>query len=351
VAGAVTTVRWDRFPLVQQEPRARAWLAIEADLGLARNTVEAYGRAAEDFLGFLARSDVALIGASRADIAAYVRELSSRRPGRNGQAAAGGSDRLANATLQQRITAVRLLYNYLVEEGLRWDNPVGRRRYTPTRGFGGARERSLIPRYRRLPWIPSDEEWQAILAAARSQPLRNRLMLALAYDAALRREELCSVEVADIDPSRRLVRVRVETTKSRRERVIPYSEPTGLLLAAYLPARRGLSRERGRLFRSESDRNRGAPVSIWTWSKVVREIAVRAGVPRFTTHSMRHLRLTDLARLGWEVHALATFAGHRSIQSTLQYVHLSGRELSDRLGQSMAALHLERQRQLEDLLR
>ena len=35
-------------------------------------------------------------------------------------------------------------------------------------------------------------------------------------------------------------------------------------------------------------------------------------MPRFSTHTTRHLCLTDLARMGWELHAIATFAGHRS---------------------------------------
>ncbi len=348
--GVESTIRWERFPLAHRELRAQSWLAMGANLGLAANTVEAYARGLEDFLRFLARSDVTPVTASRADIAAYVHELSSRPRQRAAEVGQADRGRLANATLQQRITAVRLFFDYLVEEGLRPDNPVGRGRYTAVTNFGGARERGLIPRYRKLPWIPTDVEWQAILTAAREQPLRNRLMLALAYDAALRREELCRIEVGDIDPSRRLVHVRAETTKSRRDRVVPYSEPTGRLLAEYLPPRRVLSRERGPLFRSGSDRNRGDPVSIWTWSKVTREIAARADVPRFTSHSTRHLRLTDLARLGWEIHAVATFAGHRSIQSTLQYVHLSGRELADRLEHSLAALQLERQHQLEGLL-
>ncbi|NIY64186.1 tyrosine-type recombinase/integrase [Streptomyces malaysiensis] len=52
-------------------------------------------------------------------------------------------------------------------------------------------------------------------------------------------------------------------------------------------------------------------MSLWTWSKVVRRIALEAGVERFSTHTTRHLCLTDLARMGWEVHAIATFAGHR----------------------------------------
>jgi integrase/recombinase XerD len=99
------------------------------------------------------------------------------------------------------------------------------------------RHTGLIPRYTKLPWIPNETEWTAILQAARQEPLRNRTMLALGYDAGLRREELCRLEVRDIDPSQRLLRIRFETTKSRRERVVPYSEPTATLYMAYLQER------------------------------------------------------------------------------------------------------------------
>ena len=61
-------------------------------------------------------------------------------------------------------------------------------------------------------------------------------MLALAYDAALRREELCSLRTDDVDPAHRMLRVRAETTKNRLERVVPYSAPTGVLLSQYLRA-------------------------------------------------------------------------------------------------------------------
>jgi integrase len=64
---------------------------------------------------------------------------------------------------------------------------------------------------------------------------------------------------------------------------------------------------------------------------VVRRIALASGVERFSTHTTRHLCLTDLARMGWEVHAIAAFAGHRHTDSTLRYIHLSGRELADKL--------------------
>jgi integrase len=255
---------------------------------------------------------------------------------------------LSNATLQQRLVPVRLFYDYLVEEGVRDSNPVGRGAYTPGRRFGGAAPRPLVPRMEKLPWIPGEAEWLQVLEVFRAEPARNRLMLALAYDAALRREELCSLRTDDLDPAHRTIRVRAETTKTRRGRVVPYSAPTGLLLAGYLRHRNTVSRERGPLLLSESRRNRAEPLSLWSWSKIVRRVALEAGVPRFSTHTTRHLCLTDLARMGWEVHAIATFAGHRSTDSTLRYIHLSGRDLAEKLNASMTHVHAWRVQMLAE---
>jgi integrase/recombinase XerD len=110
-------------------------------------------------------------------------------------------------------------------------------------------------------------------------------MLALAYDAALRREELCLLRTDDLDPAHRTLHIRAETTKGRRERVVPYSAATGCLLRAYLDDRRMLSSARGPLFLSTSHRNRATPLTLWTWSKVVRGIGDRADVSRFSTHT------------------------------------------------------------------
>ena len=92
-----------------------------------------------------------------------------------------------------------------------------------------------------LPWIPTDAQWRAVLAVAAGESLRNRLMLALAYDAALRREELCLLATDDLDPAHRTITIRAETTKSRRSRVVPYSAVAGRLLAAYLAHRRSIT--------------------------------------------------------------------------------------------------------------
>lgn len=340
-------VRWERFPTVAGSAEGKRWLEVQSMLGLAHNTVEAYGRGLEDFLRWCGCSRVIGGSAGRDDVARYVVDLRQRRgPRGQGVVALDSGAGLSNATIQQRLTAVRLFFDFLVEQGVRETNPVGRGRYTPAKGFGPKTARGLVRRYKRLPWVPSDEEWHRFLEFARDERIRNRCMLALAYDAALRREELCGLEAGDIQPAHRLLRVRAETSKSGQDRIVPYSETSGVLLAAYLAHRRTLSRQRGALFLSESRRNYAKPLTLWTWSKVVRRIANAAELPRFSTHTLRHLCLSDLARAGWDLHEIARFAGHRNVSVTQQYIHLSGRDLAEKLCDGMAQLHRWRTEQL-----
>ena len=337
-----------RWPILASCPLAVRWLVLVGDLGRSPRTVLAYARSLVDYLSWCERAGVDVAAAGRAEIAAYVgdlRERPGRRSGANVIAIDSGVG-LANATLQLRVTVLRLFYDFVVEERVRDRNPVGRGYRS---GNGRSGRRGLVARGEPLPWIPTDAQWRAVLEVAASESLRNRLMLALAYDAGLRREELCLLETDDLDPAYRIITLRPETTKSQRGRVVPYSSVAGLLLGRYLRHRRQITTARGSLFVSESPRNRGVGVSVWTWSKVVRSIALRAEVPHFSTHTLRHLCLTDLARSGWEIHQIAAFAGHRSTNTTQRYIHLSGRDLADRLESAMSQIHTGRMAQLGEV--
>jgi len=184
--------------------------------------------------------------------------------------------------------------------------------------------------------IPSDQEWQYLLHGLKGEILRNQVMLLIAYDGALRREELVQLEVSDFDFAYRQIRVRAEHAKNGRERIVGYEKTTSRPLEAYLRQRRTLSTKRGPLFLSESHRNASNPLALVTWSKVVQKLAARAGLPRFTTHTPRHLRLTHMARAHMELHQIATYAGHKSLASTMLYIHLSGVELTEAVSKSLA---------------
>jgi integrase/recombinase XerD len=347
----VAVIQWGKHPNVAANDWSRRWLQMQADLGLAQNTIDAYGRGLEEFLCFVASTDASVPKINRERIAAYVRFLRTK-PGNEHRSVIriDSMSRLSSATLQQRLTIVRLFYDFLMEEQQCERNPVGRGRYTPGKAFGGDTRRGLIPRERRLPWIPDEAAWQRLISIVAGKSIRTRLMFAMGYDGALRREELCLLSSFDVDPARQLLKIRAETTKNRLERVVPYTATTGSLYRAYLDERCKLSRDRGPLFLSTSPRNRTRPISIWTWSKVVEKLADEAAIREFRTHTLRHLRLTDLARAGWDIHEIATYAGHRSIQTTLRYIHLSGRELARKITH-LADLEQRRLQQLIEVSR
>nr|WP_321944300.1 site-specific integrase [Paraburkholderia tropica] len=198
VAGnAVVEPVWERYPLIASNSYVRRWIESCVMLGLARNTVAAYMYAAEGFLRFAQGHSVDLRSLSRETIAQYVGELRTQPRRANANVVridSGGF--LSNATLQQRLTAVRLLFEFLVDEGPIRTSPVSRGRYTASGHFGARGERGLIQKFRKLPWIPTEAQWTALLAVVRDEPTRNRCMLTLAYDAALRREELCQFGAA-----------------------------------------------------------------------------------------------------------------------------------------------------------
>lgn len=343
-------IQWARYPQVSAQAHARHWLATQALLGLADATLAAYGRGANDYLAFCARAAVPVVEASGADIARYVDDM-ARRPNPRGatvrylHSGAG----LANATMQQRLTVVRLFYDFLIDEGIRQSprNPVGKGKFTPGRAFAGKRERGLLRRYTRLPWLPGDDEWAAILDAVAVEPVRNRLLLLLAYDGALRRSELVALELRDIAFPHQQLTIRPETTKNGAGRVVMYGDVARDVLARYLEEQAEIVAGGGRLFRSQSNRNRAVGIAPDAWDKVVARLARRAEVQqRFTTHTLRHLRLTDLARAGLDIHAIAQYAGHRSIETTKLYIALSGRETAERVRTTLRDLdrRLERLR-------
>ena len=333
----MSEIHWELYPLVAAKALPRAWLQLQSHLQLAPNTVDAYGRCLNDFLAFCQRSGIVPEAITREQVALYVHDLAHRPNPKGAKILSIEQGRgLSNATLQQRITVLRLFCDSLVEQQLRQDNPVGRGQYVAGKAFGGVRDRGLIPHYHKLPWLPSDEEWQNLLRSLKEEAVRNQVLLLLAYDGALRRQELVTLDIGDFDVAYRQVRIRAEHAKNGRERVIGYGQVTSRLLEAYLHHRRALSSKRGPLFLSESHRNTASPLALVSWSKIVQRMAQRVGLPQFTTHTPRHLRLTHMARAHMDLHQIALYAGHASLQTTMLYINLSGVELTEAVSRSLA---------------
>ena len=195
--------------------------------------------------------------------------------------------------------------------------------------------------------IPADDVWaQIVTHLVRHESLRNQVMVLLAYDGALRRQELLGLRRDDIDLADGLVTVRPEFSKTGRQRTVTFSAATAVLLTRYVNQDRAHvltafgGAVEGPLFLSESQRNPGAPLAIGAFNDVVTRIRWVVGIPQFTPHTLRHLRLTVLQRCNVPLTDIALYAGHASVASTQIYLHMTPVSLARRLSIALAPYDL-----------
>ena len=144
---------------------------------------------------------------------------------------------------------------------------------------------------------------------------RDRLMILLLYGCGLRTQELCSLDVGDVNRDRR--ELQVLHAKGDRPRVIPIPDGVYTELLAYLLDRGG---KRGALFRTTAH---GRRISAKDVSVVVKDATERARVEGLVTaRTLRRGFATHLMDRGVDLAVIASLMGHRSPAETGVYLHV-----------------------------
>jgi integrase/recombinase XerD len=175
----------------------------------------------------------------------------------------------------------------------------------------------------RIPWpkVPSAQpdilsgtEVAQVLAAV--QPLRNRVILSVAYGAGLRISECCRLQVGDIDSRRMLIHVR--HGKGGRDRFVVLGPKLLQLMREYWATVRPPGPA---LF---PGMGRGGVVNRRTLNVALHDAVKRSGIKkRVTPHGLRHACATHLLELGTDLRSVQVFLGHRSIRSTVRYTQVT----------------------------
>jgi integrase/recombinase XerD len=143
---------------------------------------------------------------------------------------------------------------------------------------------------------------------------RDRLMILLLYGCGLRTNELCAMNVSDINRERH--ELVVQKGKGDKPRSIPIPEALFTELLAYL-LERG---KRGALFRTHFLERRITDKDVCA---VVTDVATRAGLRAgVTARTLRHSFATHLMDRGVDLAIIASLMGHRSPQETGVYLHV-----------------------------
>lgn len=174
-----------------------------------------------------------------------------------------------------------------------------------------------IPYARRprvLPVVLSAEEVARFLESLRSP--KHRAILMTAYAAGLRVSEITHLRLGDIDSQRGVI--RVAQGKGRKDRYVMLSPRLLELLREYWRQRRPKGPY---LFPGESpDR----PITRSAVAIACQKAARDSGLgKRITPHTLRHSFATHLLEAGTSAIAIQMLLGHRSLRSTVGYLHVS----------------------------
>jgi site-specific recombinase XerD len=175
-----------------------------------------------------------------------------------------------------------------------------------------------------LPQILSQEEVARLIDAA-ELPF-HRILLMTLYATGARRAEVARLKISDIDSQRMIVHIR--GGKGRKDRDVMLSPK---LLDALRVYWRGLRRKpTDWLF----PRNRWHIASYPVTTKVLwtacQRAAQRAGLEHkhIHPHTLRHCFATHLLEAGADLRTIQILLGHRDLEVTTVYLHLSQRHLS-----------------------
>jgi len=273
---------------------ARFLEMLAAEAGAARNTIAAYGT---DLRGASALLEGHLALAEKEELGKLGEEWMP----------------LARSTVARKSAALRRFYAFLVDEGLRKDDP------------GSALPRPVTARP--LPHVLDRgdvdrlfAEIEERLATPSAADLRLSALVELLYGSGLRATELVSLPRNAVSPDRPFLILK---GKGGRERLVPISDRARAAVAQW---REHVPVESPWLF--PSGRRHLSRIRLYQMLKL---LAADAGIPpdRVSPHVLRHAFATHLLEGGADLRALQAMLGHADIATTQIYTHVESRRLID----------------------
>jgi integrase/recombinase XerD len=156
---------------------------------------------------------------------------------------------------------------------------------------------------------------------------RDRAILETLYATGLRKRELLTLTVADIDLENQLL--RVNEGKGGKDRVVPLSRIACAFLESYVNAVRP-QLLRGRTHRTLFISLEAAPLGRSTLDQIVSKYARLSGVKKHVTpHVWRHTCATHLVRNRANLRHVQEMLGHRALTTTERYLHLTITDLKE----------------------
>jgi integrase/recombinase XerC len=221
------------------------------------------------------------------------------------------------ASIARKLAALRTFFQFLVREEVIELNPA-----------------KLVATPRLEKKLPTHLSIEEAIRFIESPDLetdlgkRDRAMLELMYATGVRVAELTTLNVTDVDLHNRLIRVM---GKRRKQRIVPFGDPAGDAIRAYLQVREKFlltapisKRDEEALFLNYQ----GTRITTRSVGRMVEKyIRICAGMHNISPHALRHSFATHLLDSGADLRDIQELLGHARLSTTQIYTHVSMEKL------------------------
>jgi integrase/recombinase XerD len=268
---------------------------LQAERGLAGNTLLAYGRDLERYAAWVAESGLSdYLHPTVRDFGHYLVFLRDQG--------------LAPPSVARHLVALKMFYRFLRLEERTTESTL---------------ELLSSPAlWERIPQVLSPESVEKLLAAPQASErfyLRDRAILELMYATGSRASEVVGLKLADVYLDSAFVKC---FGKGNKQRVVPLGRPAVNALRSYLEdLRPELTHAADALWVFVSRAGKGLTREmLWV---LVKKYVRRAGLnARVSPHTLRHSFATHLLAGGADLRTVQELLGHSNIRTTQQYTHV-----------------------------
>jgi integrase/recombinase XerD len=295
--------------------RERFLEMMSAERGAAQNSIAAYRRDLEAWLGFLGARQQSAVTAGTEDVRAFQAE--AERLG------------LARATAARRLSAIKQFHGFLHGEGLAGENPA-----------------AIVegPRAQRpLPKMLSARDVQALKAAAQERIAKAEgravfkswrlfCLLSVLEATGLRVSELLALPLRAATSGDEFLLIK---GKGGRERLLPLSDEARRVVARYVKVLKAQGEGEPKwLFASHGAKG---TLTRQHFALELKALAREAGVDaeKVSPHVLRHVFASGLLAAGADLRSVQQMLGHADISTTQIYTHVQ----ADRLKEAVEMFH------------
>ena len=272
---------------------------LQAERGMAANTLLAYGRDLERFAEWVAGGG--LTDYRRPSLTDFSRYLGFLR-----------DEKLAPASIARHLVALKMFYRFLRMEE-RVESTTVDLLSTPAL-------------WERIPQVLSPEAVERLLRSPQAADrffLRDRAILETLYATGCRASEVVGLRLNDLHLEAAFLKC---TGKGSKQRIVPLGRPAVAALRDYLgEVRPGLVHgEAPWVFVSRGGRKISREM-LWV---IVKKYVRRLGLnDKVSPHTLRHSFATHLLSGGADLRAVQELLGHASIRTTQHYTHVDRERL------------------------